>query len=148
MATPTIIFVPGFWEGPTIFDTVASTLNAQGYDTAYAPIASTGHASPGNPTILDDIQQIRRVIEPHVLAGQEVVLVCHSSGGCMGSAAIKDLDYKTRRARGEKGGVVKLVFLTAGILPQGDIFPDILPFHDIQVRLMASGRKSASQGPA
>ena len=133
MAKPALVFVPGFWEGPSVFDDVSEKLQAHGYSTAYAPLASTGHASPGNPTTLDDVQHIRGVIEPLVEEGKELVLVCHSAGGFLGSAAMKDLSLKTRAEDGKKGGVVKLVFLTAGLGPEGFIHPDFLPFYDIQV---------------
>lgn len=135
MAKPTLIFVPGIWEGPFVFDDVSKRLQSYGYSTAYAPLLSTGHASPGNPTLLDDVQHIRGVIEPLVEEGREIVLVCHSAGGVLGAAAVKDLSLKNRGEDGKKGGISKLVFLSAGLAPVGWRHPDVLPFYDVQVML-------------
>ncbi|RDW64594.1 hypothetical protein BP6252_10245 [Coleophoma cylindrospora] len=132
MAKPTIVFVPGLWEGPAVFEGVASVLETHGYPTAYAPLASTGHASPGNPNMLDDMRCIRSAIKPLVSAGKEIVMVCHSVGGCLGSAAIKDLDKKSRSQSGAEGGVIQLVFLAAGLAPVGFRHPETMPFFDIK----------------
>jgi len=83
--------------------------------------------------MLDDVQHIRSAIEPLVSAGNEIVLVCHSAGGFLGSVAIKDLDIKSRIQSGAKGGVVKQVFLAAGLAPEGFRHPEVLPFYDIRV---------------
>ena len=134
MAKPTLVLVPGIWEGTSVFDVVASSLRAHGYDTVYAPLASTGHASPGNPTLLDDVQHIRNVIKPLVEEDKEVIVVGHSAGGPLGAAATKDLSLKERTEAGKGGGVKKFVFLSAGLVPAGWRHPDVLDFYDIQVR--------------
>ena len=144
MAKPTIVFVPGIWEGPSVFDGVSKTLQSYGYSTAYAPLASTGHASPGNPTLLDDVQHIRSAIEPIVEEGKEIILVGHSAGGFLGSAAVKDLGLKKRAEDGKTGGVAKLMYLAAGLAPEGWRHPDVLPFFDIQVILHPSYNSSSS----
>lgn len=144
MAKPTIVFVPGIWEGPSVFDGVSKTLQSYGYSTAYAPLASTGHASPGNPTLLDDVQHIRSAIEPIVEEGKEIILVGHSAGGFLGSAAVKDLGLKKRAEDEKTGGVAKLIYLAAGLAPEGWRHPDVLPFFDIQVILHPSYNSSSS----
>jgi pimeloyl-ACP methyl ester carboxylesterase len=134
MAKPTLVLVPGIWEGTSVFDVVANSLRAHGYNTVYAPLASTGHASPGNPTLLDDVQHIRNVIKPLVEEDKEVIVVGHSAGGPLGAAATKDLTLKERTEAGKSGGVKKFVFLSAGLVPAGWRHPEVLDFYDIQVR--------------
>ncbi|KAI9840917.1 MAG: hypothetical protein M1838_003853, partial [Thelocarpon superellum] len=98
---PTIVIVPGFWEGPEVFDEVTSTLQAvYGYKTH-------GPTSPGNPTQEDDVVAIRQKLEPLVEAGEEVLLVAHSAGGFLASNAIEGLSLKERAGQGKSGGVVK-----------------------------------------
>jgi len=109
---------------------VSKTLQSHGYSTVYASLASTGHASPGNPTLLDNIQHICRVIQSLVEEGKEVVLVGYSAGGGLGAAAIKDLSLKKMREDKKKGGVMKLVFLTSGIASEGG---DILIFYRFMI---------------
>jgi hypothetical protein len=129
---PTIIFVPGLWEGPTVFEKVTSILQSQGYTTQAASLVSTGTTSPGNPTMNDDIANIRSTISKVVEAEQEVLLVLHSAGGFLGSAAFEGLTTKARKEKGMKGGVVKILFIAAGILPLGTT-PPMLPFFEFGV---------------
>ncbi|KAI5481025.1 alpha/beta-hydrolase [Pseudohyphozyma bogoriensis] len=125
---PTIIFVPGLWEGPEVFNQVASALNSHSYPTLYAPLDSTGTTSPGNPSMDDDTAAIRAVIAPVVKAGKNVILVCHSAGGFLGSAAVEGL--KVGSVEGG-GGVEKIVLLAAGVAPAGYVHED-RPFMDFQ----------------
>lgn len=117
--TPTIIFVPGWWEGPTPFAQVSSLLQPQGFQTQTVSLPSTGTISPGNPSMSDDIAAIRSAVKKLVDAEQDVVTVLHSAGGFLGSNAIEGLGAKARGERGLKGGVIKIVFLTGAIFPQG-----------------------------
>jgi Alpha/beta hydrolase family len=132
MMASTILFVPGLWEGPSVFDSLSSLLAADGFNTEVASLPSTGTISPGNPTMKDDIAAIRQRLVPLVSRGDNVLLVLHSAGGFLGSEAMQGLDVKQRRERGEKGGVVGIVFLTAGLIPEG--FPhQTPPFWVIEV---------------
>ena len=134
MSKPTIIFVPGFWEGPEVFASIRATLeHPHGYSTAVAPLISTGSSSPGNPSMADDIVSIRAVVESYVVsANKEVVLVTHSAGGFLGSNAIQKLGSRERAERGEKGGVIKIVFLAGAVWEEG-FEHGPLPFFDFQV---------------
>lgn len=116
---PTILFVPGLWEGSAPFSHVASLLQAQGYPTEIATLPSTGTVSPGNPSMLDDIAAIRATVSNLVDKGQQVVLVLHSSGGFLGSNAIEGLSLKARQEKQLEGGVSKIIFLTGGIASEG-----------------------------
>jgi pimeloyl-ACP methyl ester carboxylesterase len=84
----------------------------------------------------DDIAGIRQDLVPVVEeAGEDgVIAVMHSAGGFIGSAALKDLTHKARDANGKPGGVRKIIFITAGVQPEG-FEQGPLPFFDINVRL-------------
>ncbi|KAF8852482.1 alpha/beta-hydrolase [Acephala macrosclerotiorum] len=117
---PSIVFVPGFWEGPTVFESVAATLrDTYGYKTEITSLPSTGQASPGNPTLQDDIQAVHSFLERLVAKGEDVLLVLHSASGFIGTEAIKNLTAKERMSESKTGGVVKIVFMTAGVFPVG-----------------------------
>jgi pimeloyl-ACP methyl ester carboxylesterase len=130
---PTIVFVPGLWEGPTVFTSISTTLQALGYPTVTATLPSTGTSSPGNPSMRDDEQAIRYIVK-HLVVDEEktVVLVCHSAGGFLGSGAIEGLNAKNLRGKGGKGGVAKIVFLAAGVVAEGFVH-EKLPFMDFVV---------------
>ena len=135
MSPPTILFVPGFWEGPAPFAQVSSLLQGYGFPTEVAVLPSTGKLSPGNPSMVDDIAAIRSAVTELVESGKEVIMVMHSAGGFLGSNAIQGLGIK---ARGEaRGGVTKLVFLAGAVFPEG-FKHQPLPFFTIDVRLTLS----------
>ncbi|KAJ5949352.1 alpha/beta-hydrolase [Penicillium verhagenii] len=113
---PTVLFVPGFWEGPTVFEKVTSLLTASGISTEVAKLQSTGTTSPGNPSMKDDVKGIRAHIEAILARGEDVLLALHSAGGFLGSEAMQGLDKKTR---GDQSGVVSIVFLAAAVFPEG-----------------------------
>lgn len=135
---PTIFFVPGLWEGPSVFDNVSSLLSKDGIKSEFATLRSTGTTSPGNPSMHDDINGIRADLEPIVSRGDDVVLVLHSAAGYLGSAAVEGLVAKHRRERRENGGVIGIVFITAGVLDVGQPHPPMAAFTIIEVSLTFS----------
>ncbi|KAJ5594596.1 uncharacterized protein N7459_000804 [Penicillium hispanicum] len=116
---PTILFVPGFWEGPSVFAPIVALATADGFTAETAVLASTGSTSPGNPGMKDDIAAVREKIQHLVTRGDEVLLVLHSGGGFIGSEAMEALSKKERASHGERGGVIGIVFLSAAVFPEG-----------------------------
>ena len=142
---PTIIFVPGFWVGPTPFDAVSSLLQSAGFPTQTTELLSTGTTSPGNPSMLDDVAHVRSAITKLVDTEKDVVIVSHSGGAFVASNAIEDLGAKARAAKGLKGGVVKLVFVAGALFPEGYKHQP-LPFFDYDVTF--SPKPSSSHLPS
>ncbi|KAJ6090288.1 hypothetical protein N7486_009103 [Penicillium sp. IBT 16267x] len=114
--TATVLFVPGFWEGPTVFKEVISLLKTSNVSAEVATLKSTGTTSPGNPGMKEDVAAIRAHIETILARGEDVLLALHSAGGFLGSEAMKGLDKSTRR---EQPGVVGIVFLAGAVFPEG-----------------------------
>ncbi|KAH7467904.1 hypothetical protein FOMA001_g15570 [Fusarium oxysporum f. sp. matthiolae] len=69
----------------------------------------------------DDVANIAKDLAPVVEeAGDEgVVAVMHSAGGFIGSGALKGLNSQARQDSGKAGGVKKIIFITAGVAPEG-----------------------------
>ncbi|RAK95952.1 alpha/beta hydrolase [Aspergillus ibericus CBS 121593] len=129
---PTILIVPGFWEGTQVFQPLISLLESASLKTAIAPLRSTGTTSPGNPTMADDIAAVRAVLAAHVSEqNEEVILVLHSAGGFIGSAALEGLSRTARQQQGLAGGVVKIVFVSGAVFPEG-FEHQPLPFAVVQ----------------
>lgn len=81
----------------------------------------------------DDEAAIRSVLQKLIVEEEkDVVMVMHSAGGFLGSAATEGLDRKKREKEGKKGGVVRFVFLCAGIAEKGQFHAD-RPFMDLEV---------------
>jgi hypothetical protein len=80
MEKPTIVLIPGLWEGPSVFTSISTTLQALGYPTLVAKLPSTGTTSsdPDRHTITmrDDEQAIRYMVKPLVIdKGKTVIMV-------------------------------------------------------------------------
>jgi hypothetical protein len=116
---PSIVFVPGAWHGPESFDAVASLLTSAGY--AYEGVTKPSSTlEPPFPTSIDaDVEAIRTAVLKAADAGNDVVLVLHSYGGIPGSEASKGLSKEERAKDGKKGGIVRLVYVTAFAIPEG-----------------------------
>ncbi|VUC21584.1 unnamed protein product [Clonostachys rosea] len=117
----TIFLVPGLWEGPGSYEPLVSSLKKIGFNTFVSSLKSTGTRSPANPTLKDDIAGIHEDLEKVVdEAGAEgVILFLHSAGGFIGSNAMEGLAASTRKSAGKAGGVVKIIFFSAGLAPEG-----------------------------
>jgi|SRR5690242_7744466 len=145
---PTILFVPGAWHKSTCYSSVINTLNAHGYPTATAELASVG-AVPGLETWAGDISNISSALSPLVEAGKSVVVVTHSYSSLPAGEAIKPHLLRTRTAAGKPGGVVHMVYISAFVLPPATSLMDALggtdlPWFDVS----ASQREVEPRGPA
>ncbi|OAA72458.1 hypothetical protein ISF_01531 [Cordyceps fumosorosea ARSEF 2679] len=112
-----IVLVHGAWHGPWCWRDQVPELQKLGYDveTAHLPsaqgiVGTTQH---------DDAAAVRAVLEPLLSAGKRVIVVAHSYGGPIGSAAVVGLSERQRRAASLPGGVLGLVCLCAFIFPGG-----------------------------
>ena len=138
---PTILFVPGFWVGPTPFEQVSSFVESAGFPTQITELTSTGTTSPGNPGMRDDIAALRSAVAKLVDAQKDVVIVAHSGGSFLAANAIEGLESKVRHQKGLKGGVVKFVFLSGALFPEG-FRHSPLPFYVVDVHPLKCELKS------
>ena len=136
MSKPTLVFIPGLWEGPTVFSDVIHILQTQhNYPTLVLPLISTGTNGPTAKTYTDDVASIRSAVQDLVdNQGKELLLMMHSAGAFTGSDAIKDLGLPFRTSHGLAGGVRKLVYLSGALLPEYSDHPPI-PFIQTTVFL-------------
>lgn len=135
MAKPDIVFVPGFWEGSSAFDHCARLLREADYTVHTASLLSTGvpfTEHPKSPSLHDDVNHIRSLLENLIRLDRELVLVLHSAGGFLGSHAIEGLSATIRAKNAQKGGVVHLAFVAGGVCPEGTVHQD-LPFFEVEV---------------
>jgi hypothetical protein len=132
---PTMILIAGYFEGPKVWRRVTSILESDGYVVEVGAPLSTGHRSPGNPTMDDDIAHMRSIVSKVVEEREEEAILClHSGAGFLGAAAIEGLGAKVRKEKKLKGGVLKILFIAAGLLPVGATPPARLPFAEYKVR--------------
>jgi len=118
MPRPTLIFVPGAWHTPEVFTAVISRLEPLGYKCI-------GHSNPAvahKPAVKDlqpDITALREAVLKEIDSGNDVVVVSHSWSGIVAGSALDGLGKSHREERGEKGGVVRIVFMCAFVAMEG-----------------------------
>ncbi|KAG8964985.1 hypothetical protein FRC05_003512 [Tulasnella sp. 425] len=115
---PTIIFVPGAWHEPHIFEPVSTILQSVGYKTVLVSLPSVG-ASPPLDDFQPDVAAIRAAIVSSADAGSEAVLFAHSYGSVPASEAVKGLTKSDIQSQGKSGGVVHFVLCAAFLIPEG-----------------------------
>ncbi|CAH0021601.1 unnamed protein product [Clonostachys rhizophaga] len=115
---PALVFVPGEWHGPEIFDDVRANLNERGYLTEAATLATHGATDP-NIGLAEDVANVRSKIEKLVKEGNDVVVVAHSYGGVPSSCAVEGLGVTDLGAQGKKGGVIMVVYVTSFAIESG-----------------------------
>ncbi|KAK7757429.1 hypothetical protein SLS62_000443 [Diatrype stigma] len=124
---PTIVLVSGAWCVPAHYSALTHALSTAGF-RVHAPTNPTCGGTSARPataaavavSYADDVRHLRAVLAERVeAAGESVVLVMHSYGGAIGTAAVpRSLTAAARRARGLPGGVTHLVYLCAYLLPR------------------------------
>ena len=134
MRRPTIILVHGGWQGPEVYGQLVSLLEKAHYSVFCPKLPSAG-TIPATPSFDEDVKSIRNAVGSVIETGKEVVVVMHSYGAVPGCEALKGLKvkappvlgggltWKTNASEFENqdsmGGIVKLVFLAAMVLPVG-----------------------------
>ena len=119
MAHPTLIFSPGAWHSPEVFEDVISKLKPHGYKCIALPLCAVVN-KPAAVDLQPDIAAIRKAVISEIEAENDVVMIAHSWSGIFVSGALENLGKAQRENEGKKGGVVKLAFISA-FLPQENI---------------------------
>ncbi|PSR98983.1 Alpha/Beta hydrolase protein [Coniella lustricola] len=140
---PTIVIVPGAWQKPAAFAGIVAKLQAAGYPTIHVPLPSTGGVAPIG--LSDDIAVVRKVLLPLIEEqGKEVVLIGHSAGGISASGAVEGLDAASRAKAGQTGGVLKVIFLAAFVVPKGQSLLDMLGGNPLPWMVIEADRVSGN----
>ncbi|KAF7591450.1 hypothetical protein BBP40_001553 [Aspergillus hancockii] len=119
MATPpTIVIVPGAWHCPKHYKHLIDGLAKSDYEAIGVTLPSV-NSSPPHTTWEQDAQAVRQVILAQLDRGSDVIAIAHSFGGISMSEAVKGLGKDAREKQGLKGGVVRLIYMCAMALPEG-----------------------------
>lgn len=105
---PAIIIIPGAWHQPVHYTALAEPLRQQGYKVEVAALSTMGDPDAIRAkTHHDDVEIVRALLEPHLAAGREVVLVGHSYGGLVATDTAAGFTVEERGAvpTGPDGGL-------------------------------------------
>ena len=135
----TFVIVPGAFTTPAMFQDFCALALSHGVVATTVSLPTVGR-KPGQPApdIGADVQAIREVAEPLLDAGKEVILVASSLGGVAGTQCLQFLSTPARTSHGKKGGIAKVVYVSALVLEPDtsalDFFgPDPPPIMRFQV---------------
>ena len=115
---PVIVLVHDMWHTPYVYQRFISALK-QATFRVFCPMLPT--CDPSLP--LDerspyaDVLFLRNLLTTLVDAGDKVIVIMHGYGGAIGSDIPKLLSFGYRAARGERGGIIHLLYMCAYILP-------------------------------
>ncbi|KJK73937.1 hypothetical protein H634G_10761 [Metarhizium anisopliae BRIP 53293] len=115
-ANVSVIIFPGAWHPASCMSSFVSSLRSIGLPAEAYTLRSVGDASAG---VADDVDYMRSIMNPLIDAGNDVVVVSHSYAGFPTTSAISGMAKRGREARGEKGGVLGVIYL-ASFVPQDD----------------------------
>ena len=131
----TILIVHGSWHTPFFFTTIVEMLNARGYPVTVPQLPTCDPVAPHNAGLGLNADVVKISSEVIRLAEQEskdVLIVAHSYGGVIATAAVAPESSKEQRSKeGKAGGILGILYLTA-FLPQlgislGDMIGGELP---------------------
>lgn len=112
MSKPTLIFAAGAWYPQTVFDPIIEKLSDyRSHSVAFPSVQQATSIVDLQP----DIDAVRCLVQQETEAGNEVVIIAHSWAGLPVSSALEGLSKSERETAGQKGGVMKLIFITAFI---------------------------------
>ncbi|KAK1974433.1 Alpha/beta hydrolase fold-1 [Colletotrichum cereale] len=120
---PTVLFTPGAWHKPWVFDRVRDDLAGRGYPTAAVALPSVGSADV-NAGLDQDTEAVRAELQGLIDAGRNVVVVAHSYGGVPVANAVKGLNYRDRVAQQKTGGVLMVIYMAAYAIPADESLSD------------------------
>lgn len=117
MSKPVFVLLHGAWHSPQCWSRLVEALDKAGY-SAVAPSLPSSGSNPPTPDWSQDVELVRKTVSDLVLE-QDVIVVMHSFSGMTGGTALEGLDKKACTTRGWKGGVVRLVYIAAFLVPEG-----------------------------
>jgi pimeloyl-ACP methyl ester carboxylesterase len=118
MSKPVFVLLHGAWHTPQCWDPLVKELAKAGYDSIAPALPSSG-STPPIPDWSADIQIIHKTVSELVEKGRDVVVVMHSFSGMTGGTALEGLDRESRVASGLSGGVIRLIYVVAFLVPEG-----------------------------
>ncbi|CAG7557844.1 unnamed protein product [Fusarium equiseti] len=121
---PVITIIQGAWHRRPHYEAFAQALTSKGYTVLQPDNVTAGQVEAiKGKTHLDDVEAIRKTLQPSLDEGKRIVLVCHSYGGIPGSTSVEGYQIHEREAKGLKGGIVHVVYASSFALPVKGLSP-------------------------
>ena len=119
---PAIIMVPGATQKSEHYAPLATILTSRGFDTYPLTLPSVDRCESVKD-FTEDVDLIHMKVSSLVDEGRDIIVVMHSYGGMPGSQALKGLGKRERAGQGKPGGVIRLVYIAAWVIDEGETMP-------------------------
>ena len=117
---PAIVLVHGSWHVPEHYTDFIQQLQQAGFEV-FCPRLPTCDASKRlTADMFADAQVVRSQVISLIDQSREIVMLLHSYGGAVGTEAVKDLSLSERAAKGQQGGVIRLIYMCGFMLQVGE----------------------------
>lgn len=117
MSKPVFVLLHGAWHTPRCWVRLIAQLDAAGYASVAPALPSSG-SNPPTPDWSRDVETIRETVSG-LIQDHDVVVVTHSFSGMTGGTALEGLDKAASLSKGLKGGVIRMVYIAAFLVPEG-----------------------------
>ena len=128
---PTFVLVPGNFLPPAYYASTAKLLESHGFQTLLVTIPSTGSKFPLTSNE-PDILAVRQVLEELSESGRDIIVVAHSYGSIPTCEAAQGFGRQERLKLGKVGGVVRMVFVAAWLLQEGESPPTVIERYKME----------------
>ena len=128
---PTFVLVPGNFLPSAYYADTAKLLESHGFQTCLTTIPSTGSKLPLTSNE-PDVLAIRQVLEELSNSGKDIIVVAHSYGSIPACEAAEGFERQDRLKLGKSGGVIRLVFVAAWLLQEGENPPTLIERYKME----------------
>lgn len=134
MSNPTIAIICGACTTAEHYASLRGDIEASGYPTVCKGPPSITAEDATTVTVDVAIAFIRNsVLAPLLADGKDVILLFHSYGGTYGAGAVQGLSKKERSEKGEKGGVVGIIYMASFCTVPGESALQAIGIEEIPV---------------
>lgn len=123
---PTVVIVPGAWQLAVGYSGFAKQIEALGFPTEVISFPSVGGTESPLPGLPEDVAVARKTLSRFADEGRDILMLCHSYGGVVGSCAVEGLDFASRKKEGKTGGVILIAYMSAFMIPRGKSLLDMI----------------------
>lgn len=127
---PSIVFVPGSFAQPSLYDDLLKPLQSQGHDIHAVDLPTVfpkeGETPDTLTTMYDDAKAIAAKVAELADAGKHIIIAAHSYGGIPATESVRGLSKQARQKEGKPGGVIRLAYLTCLVPDEGQAGGEML----------------------
>jgi len=116
---PDIVIIHGGWHVPEQFAKLERALSSAGYTVHIPALPSVSETRPPVADLHTDAETVHSFVLDLLNKNISLVVLMHSYGGQVGSIALHGLGREARAKQGLEGGILKLIYVSAFLLPEG-----------------------------